>query len=47
MPETRKASCTYNDKLYGLQVWNNSPEYVMLYNKTLFEENGWEVYSED
>ena len=43
MPETRKASCTYNDKLYGLQIWNNSPEYVMVYNKTLFEENGWEV----
>lgn len=43
MPETRKASCTYDDKLYGLQIWNNSPEYVMVYNKTLFEENGWEV----
>lgn len=43
MPETRKASCTYDDKLYGLQIWNNSPEYVMVYNKTLFEENGWEI----
>ena len=43
MPDTRKESCTYDGKLYGLQVWNNSPEYVMLYNKSLFEENGWEV----
>ena len=43
IPEARRASCKYNDKLYGLQLWNNSPEYVMVYNKTLFEENGWEV----
>ena len=43
MSESRKESCTYNDKLYGLQIWNGSPEYVMVYNKTLFEENGWEV----
>lgn len=43
IPETRLASCKYNDKLYGMQLWNNSPEYVMVYNKTLFEENGWEV----
>ena len=41
MPEARKTSCVYNDKLYGLQIWHNSPEYVMVYNKTLFEENGW------
>ncbi len=41
MPETRLQSCKYNDKLYGLQIWHNSPEYVMIYNKTLFEENGW------
>ena len=40
-----KASCVYNDKLYGLQIWHNSPEYVMVYNKTLFEENGWEIPS--
>ena len=45
MPEARKASCVYNDKLYGLQIWHNSPEYVMVYNKTLFEENGWEIPS--
>ena len=43
MPEARKTSCVYNDKLYGLQIWHNSPEYVMVYNKTLFEENGWEI----
>ena len=45
MPEARKTSCVYNDKLYGLQIWHNSPEYVMVYNKTLFEENGWEIPS--
>lgn len=43
IPEVRRAACKYNDKLYGMQIWHNSPEYVMLYNKTLFEENGWEV----
>lgn len=43
MPDTRKASCSYDGKLYGLQIWHNSPEYVMVYNKTLFEENGWEI----
>jgi raffinose/stachyose/melibiose transport system substrate-binding protein len=40
MPEARITSCTYNDTLYGLQIWHNSPEYVMVYNKTLFEELG-------
>ena len=40
MPETRQASCIYKDKLYGLQIWHNSPEYVMVYNKTLFDELG-------
>lgn len=45
MPEARKTFCVYNDKLYGLQIWHNSPEYVMVYNKTLFEENGWEIPS--
>lgn len=43
MPESRLSSCMYNDKLYGLQIWHASPEYVMVYNKTLFEENGWEI----
>lgn len=40
MPEARLSSCTYEDKLYGLQIWHNSPEYVMVYNKTLFGELG-------
>ena len=43
IPEVRLDACKYNDKLYGMQIWHNSPEYVMVYNKTLFEENGWEV----
>lgn len=40
IPENRLDCCKYNDKLYGLQLWTNSPEYVMLYNKTMFEELG-------
>ena len=40
MPESRQSACISGGKLYGLQVWNNSPEYVMLYNKTLFDELG-------
>ncbi len=40
MPEARQASCMSGDKLYGLQIWHNSPEYVMVYNKTLFDELG-------
>ncbi|MGB8453824.1 MAG: ABC transporter substrate-binding protein [Anaerocolumna sp.] len=43
IPETRLVSCTYNDKVYGLQIWQKSPEYVMVYNKTLFDENGWTI----
>ena len=43
IPEARLSSCKYDDKLYGMQIWHNSPEYVMVYNKTMFEENGWEV----
>ena len=43
MPEARKASCVYNDKLYGLQIWHNSPEYVLVYNKSLFDELGLKV----
>lgn len=38
MPEARLAACKYDGKLYGLQIWHNSPEYVMVYNKTMFEE---------
>jgi raffinose/stachyose/melibiose transport system substrate-binding protein len=40
MPASRQASCMSGDKLYGLQIWHNSPEYVMVYNKTLFNELG-------
>lgn len=40
IPEARKLSCEYDGKLYGLQLWHNSPEFVMLYNKTLFDELG-------
>jgi len=43
MPESRWSSCMTNDKLYGLQIWHNSPEYVMIYNKTMFEEMNIEV----
>jgi len=38
MPESRWASGMSGGKLYGLQLWHNSPEYVMVYNKTMFEE---------
>lgn len=40
IPEERLSSCMVGDKLYGLMLWTNSPEYVMMYNKTLFEELG-------
>lgn len=40
MPLPRQASCIYEDHLYGLQIWHNSPEYVLVYNKTLFDEMG-------
>lgn len=43
MPEARLESCKYEDKLYGLQIYYGSPEQIMIYNKTLFEENNWEV----
>lgn len=38
MPESRRLSCMSKDKMYGLQIWHGSPEYVMVYNKTMFEE---------
>ena len=43
IPEARLAACQSDGKLYGLQIWHNSPEYVMLYNKTLFSELGLEA----
>ncbi len=45
MPEARQASCMVDQKLYGLQIWHNSPEYVMVYNKTMFDEMGLSVPS--
>jgi len=45
MPESRLSSCEYDGKLYGLQIWHNSPEYVMVYNKTMFAELNLEVPS--
>lgn len=43
MPETRLPACESDGKLYGLQIWHNSPEYVMVYNKTIFDNLGLEV----
>ncbi len=43
IPEPRLEACKYDGKLYGMQLWHNSPEYVMLYNKTLFDELGLEI----
>ena len=43
IPEARMSACMSDGKLYGLQVWHNSPEYVFVYNKTLFEELGLSV----
>ncbi len=40
IPEARLDSCKVGDALYGLQLWHNSPEYVFVYNKTLFAELG-------
>jgi raffinose/stachyose/melibiose transport system substrate-binding protein len=40
IPEARLKSCKVGDKLYGMQIWHNSPEFVMVYNKSLFNELG-------
>ncbi|MDD2459081.1 MAG: ABC transporter substrate-binding protein [Eubacteriales bacterium] len=40
IPEERQSACMADGKLYGMMLWTNSPEYVMLYNKTLFDEMG-------
>ena len=40
MPKTRIPAVSYNDKVYGLMLWYDSPEYVFVYNKTLFKEAG-------
>ena len=43
MNPLRIPSVSYNDKVYGLMLWHNSPEFTFFYNKTLFEELGIEV----
>ena len=43
IPEARLLSCKVGDSLYGLQLWHNSPEYVLIYNKSLFDEMGLSV----
>ncbi|NLZ52023.1 MAG: carbohydrate ABC transporter substrate-binding protein [Thermoanaerobacteraceae bacterium] len=43
MNPLRIPSVSYDDKVYGLMLWHNSPEYVFFYNKTLFEELGIDV----
>lgn len=43
MSDARRASGEYDGNLYGLQIWHNSPEFVMVYNKTLFDELGLEA----
>lgn len=40
MNPARLPSVSYNGKAYGLMLWHNSPEFVMVYNKTLFNELG-------
>lgn len=40
IPKSRQASCMSDGKLYGQQIWHNSPEYVLVYNKTMFDELG-------
>ena len=40
MPKTRIPAVTYKDKLYGLMLWYDSPEFIFVYNKTLFKEAG-------
>ena len=42
IPESRRSSCEYDGKLYGLLPGSASVN-TMIYNKTLFEENGWSV----
>lgn len=40
MNPARLPSVSFNDKVFGLMLWHNSPEFVMVYNKTLFNELG-------
>jgi raffinose/stachyose/melibiose transport system substrate-binding protein len=40
MPKSRLPAVSYNGKVYGLMLWYNSPEFIYVYNKTLFNELG-------
>lgn len=40
MNPLRIPSVSYNNKVYGLMLWHNSPEFVFFYNKTLFKKLG-------
>ena len=39
IPPERLSACSFDDKVYGLMLWHNSPEYVMVYNRSLFAEH--------
>jgi raffinose/stachyose/melibiose transport system substrate-binding protein len=43
MNPLRIPSVSYNGKVYGLMLWQNSPEFVFFYNKTLFKDLGLEA----
>lgn len=43
MPEARVEAVSYNGKLYGQAIWNQSVSFPIVYNKTLFEELNLEV----
>ncbi|MDR1948064.1 MAG: ABC transporter substrate-binding protein [Spirochaetaceae bacterium] len=40
MPKNRLPAVSWNGKPYGLMLWYNSPEFIYVYNKTLFNELG-------
>jgi raffinose/stachyose/melibiose transport system substrate-binding protein len=40
IPKSRLPAVSYNGKVYGQMVWYNSPEFIFVYNKTLFNELG-------
>jgi raffinose/stachyose/melibiose transport system substrate-binding protein len=40
MPQSRLPAVSYDGKVYGLMLWYNSPEFIYVYNKTLFDELG-------
>jgi raffinose/stachyose/melibiose transport system substrate-binding protein len=40
MPKSRLPAVSYNGQVYGLMLWYNSPEFIYVYNKSLFNELG-------